>query len=320
MPNVSPATRDRVLRAAADLDYSASPLAAGLVTGRVKSVGVVSAYCGRWFFAEVTRGIEEALRERGYDLVLHILPDATRREQFFGELPLRRRVDAVIVAALPLRRRELDLLHALDLPLAMVGMGIEGVHSECVDDIAAARLAVQHLVGLGHRRIAMIGGDEPGDPSAARPPGEVVTVPALRARGYLETMAAAGLDTRPDWQLDGGFTVEGADRVMTELLARPGEPPTAVFCQSDEMAFGALQALKRSGLRCPEDVSIVGFDDHELSEILNLTTVRQSFVEQGTAAVRWIMPALEGRPAPPEHGAHPFRLVVRGSARAFPST
>jgi LacI family repressor for deo operon, udp, cdd, tsx, nupC, and nupG len=319
MPNVSAATRERVLRAAAELDYSASPLAAGLVTGRVRSVGVVSAYCGRWFFAEVVRGIEEALRECGYDLVLHILPDETRREQFFGELPVRRRVDAVIVCALPLVRRELDLLHALDLPLAMVGMGVDGVHSECVDDVAASRLAVQHLVNLGHRRIAMIGGDEPGASSWDRPPGEVVTVPALRARGYYETLAAAGLEAPEGWQPDGGFTVEGGERAMSGLLAQPGGPPTAVFCQSDEMAFGAIRALRRSGLRCPEDVSIVGFDDHELAEHLDVSTVGQSFAEQGASAVKWLMPALDGHPRPAEHSLHAFRLIPRGSTRSWPA-
>jgi LacI family repressor for deo operon, udp, cdd, tsx, nupC, and nupG len=319
MPNVSPATRERVMRAAADLEYSASPLAAGLVTGRVRSVGVVSAYCGRWFFAEVVRGIEEELRQCGYDLVLHILPDHARREQFFGELPIRRRVDAVIVCALPLVRRELELLRTLETPLALVGMGVEGVHSECIDDAAASRLAVQHLINLGHERIAMIGGDEPGASSADRPPGEPVTVPALRAQGYFDSLAGAGLEAPPGWQPDGGFTVEGGEAAMSALLAQPGGPPTAVFCQSDEMAFGALRALRRSGLRCPEDVSIVGFDDHELAEHLDITTVGQSFADQGKAAVRWLMPALDGRPRPDEHSFHPFRLIPRGSTRSWPA-
>src|SRR4029453_4889025 len=211
------------------------------------------------------------------DLVLHILPDNARREQFFGELPVRRRVDAVIVCELPLVRRELALLRGLGLPLAMVGMGVEGVHSECVDDVAASRLAVQHLINLGHTRIAMIGGDEPGASGWARPPGEGVTVPALRAQGYFDSLAGAGLEAPEGWQPDGGFTVGGGERARAALPAQPGGPPTAVFCQSDEMAFGALRALRRSGLRCPEDVSIVGFDDHELAEPLDITTVYQSF-------------------------------------------
>jgi len=100
MPNVSTSTRDRVLRAAQELQYAASPLASGLVTGRVRSVGVVLPYAGRWFFAEVIRGIEEALRDHGYDLVLHVVSDDRRRADFFESLPVRRRVDALLVVAL----------------------------------------------------------------------------------------------------------------------------------------------------------------------------------------------------------------------------
>jgi LacI family repressor for deo operon, udp, cdd, tsx, nupC, and nupG len=334
MPNVSAATRERVLRAAAELDYSASPLAAGLVTGKVGSVGVISAYAGRWFFAEVLRGIEAELRTRGYDLVLHVLPDSVRREQFFGELPLRRRVDGVIVAALPLRPREVELLHALDLPLACAGMPVEGVHSETIDDIVAARTAAQHLVNLGHRRIAMIGGAEPGEPSGPEPDG-VYTVPILRTQGYLDAITGAGLEAPPEWRLDGGFTVRGGQLAMAQLLSQPGGRPTAVLCQSDEMAFGAMSTLRRAGLRCPEDVSVVGFDDHELAEAFELTTVSQPVPELGAAAARWVTEALAAdsnrspaaedaaeavdavaRPAAP----HPARLVVRGSTGTASTT
>ena len=101
MPNVSAATRERVLRAAAELEYTASPLASGLVTGKIRSVGVVTPYAGRWFFAEVIRGIEEALREGGYDLVLHVLADTNRRVAFFADLPVSKRTRRAMAAARP---------------------------------------------------------------------------------------------------------------------------------------------------------------------------------------------------------------------------
>jgi LacI family repressor for deo operon, udp, cdd, tsx, nupC, and nupG len=315
MPNVSRSTRDRVLKAAADLQYAASPLASGLVTGRVRSVGVILPYAGRWFFAEVVRGIEEALREDGYDLVLHVLADARRRRDFFSSLPVRRRVDAVIVVALPLDHREIELLRSLGLPMACVAEPMSGVHGERIDNAAAARLAVQHLVNLGHRRIACIGGDLDGP--------ERFSVPGLRTEGYRQAMADAGLTVRTDWERDGRFTARGGELAMTALLSQPGGRPTAVFCQSDEMAFGALRALRRSGLRCPDDVSIVGVDDHELAETFDMTTVAQPVVAQGAAAARWAVKALQvgtdAHTPVDEVNIHPARLVLRGSTGPAPA-
>ena len=324
MGNVSAQTRERVVRAADELAYTASPLASGLVTGRIRSVGVVAPYAGRWFFAEVLRGIEGALRERGYDLVLHVLADAPGRARFFRELPLRRRVDAVAVVALPLTPRELEVLRGLGVPLVSVGETLDRVHAEVIDNVAAARIAVDHLINLGHHRIAMIGGD--GGP-------EGFVVPGLRAQGYREALESAGLPVHLRWQLDGRYTPRGGEQAMTALLSRPGGRPSAVFCQSDEMAFGALRALRHSGLRCPDDVSLAGMDDHELAETFDVTTVAQPVAEQGAAAANWLIEELDrtagngpgaartlpeseaGSHANGEVGdrRHPVRLVLRGS-------
>lgn len=315
MPNVSQLTRDRVVRAAQELQYAASPLASGLVTGRVRSVGVVLPYAGRWFFAEVVRGIEEALREEGYDLVLHVLADGRRREEFLSSLPVRRRVDALIMVALPLSAGEVELMRGLGLPMACVSEPTRGVHGDRIDNVAAARLAVQHLVNLGHRRIACIGGDLEGP--------ERFSVPGLRTNGFRAAVEEAGLSVRRDWERDGRFTAQGGELAMTALLSQPGGRPTAVFCQSDEMAFGALRALRRSGLRCPDDVSIVGLDDHELSETFDVTTVAQPVAAQGASAARWVVRALQdgvdaGQPVD-DVVIHPARLVLRGSTGPAPA-
>jgi LacI family transcriptional regulator, repressor for deo operon, udp, cdd, tsx, nupC, and nupG len=309
LPNVSAETRERVMAAAEQLQYTASPLAAALVTGRTRSVGVIVADTDRWFFVEVLRGIEDALREVGYDLVLHVVPEGVRRRQFFAELPVRRRVDALLVAGLRLTEAERQALDQLALPIACVAEPVAGAHVERIDDEAAAALVARHLLGLGHTRIAMIGGDPGGDPGSA---------PAARSRGFRAVLQAAGLTPEP--VLDGGFTSSGGAAAMDRLLASPHRP-TAVFCQSDEMAFGALTALQRAGLRCPEHLSVIGFDDHELAEAFGLTTVEQPISAQGAAAARWLTARLdapaapvEGGPAGPVH--HPVRLVRRLSTAA----
>jgi DNA-binding LacI/PurR family transcriptional regulator len=314
LPNVAASTRERVLNAAEELEYIASPLAAALVTGRTRSVGVVAAYAGRWFFAEVLRGMEEGLRDFGYDLVLHVLPEGERRQRFFVGLPVRRRVDALAVVGLELTRGELDSLRRLQIPIVCVAESLPGVHSERIDNAAAAGIATEHLLGLGHTRIAMIG--------ASGGPG---SVPAARARGFTAALADAGLT--PAAVLDGDFTSRGAADALTRLLAgeRSGASgrPTAVFCQSDEMAFGALYALGQAGLRCPQDMSVIGFDDHELAEMFGLSTVSQPVAEQGVAAARWLIGSLEGRGPDDAAGPvtvpsaadvpHSVRLVVRAT-------
>jgi DNA-binding LacI/PurR family transcriptional regulator len=305
LPNVSMETRERVLAAANDLQYTASPLAAALVTGRTQSVGVIAADTDSWFFAEVLRGLEEGLRDQGYDLVLHVLPKGARRELFFTGLPVRRRVDALVVAGLRLTEAELATLRQLGLPIACVAEVLTGVHSERIDNEAAARLAVQHLIDLGHTRIAMIGG---------APDGHQLSAPAARTRGYRAALAAAGLS--PGAVLDGGFTPVGGAAAMTELLSNADGPPSAVFCQSDEMAFGALHVLQRAGIRVPDQVSVIGFDDHELADTFELTTVGQPISAQGAAAARWLAAGLD-RPSsggqPVTDVVHPVQLIRRGS-------
>src|SRR4051794_26305176 len=243
LPNVSRDTRTKVLTAADELGYAASPLASGLATGRMRAVGVMLPYAGRWFFAEVVRGIEQALRTHGYDLVLHVLADEHRRREFFAALPVRRRVDALLVVGLELDDAETEVLRGLGLPLAWVGEPVDDGHGELVDDVAAARTAVGHLVELGHRRIGSVGGD-----TSASGPG------LRRHEGYRQDLAAAGMPPQPGLELDAGFTPDGARAAVLELLKNPGERPTALFCQSDEMAFGALGALRELGVVCPRDV------------------------------------------------------------------
>jgi DNA-binding LacI/PurR family transcriptional regulator len=279
----------------------------------MRSIGVVLPYAGRWFFAEVVRGIEGSLRNHGYDLVLHVLGDERRRHEFFASLPVRRRVDALLLVALGVDAGEVGVLRGLGVPLAWVGEPVGGGHGELIDDTQAARVAVRHLVELGHRRIASIGGDL----VSRRPSGPGVR----RTAGYRAALADSGLDVRPGWIRDGGFTPEGARREAVELLTA-GDRPTAVFCQSDEMAFGALGAVRELGLRCPQDVSVVGLDGHELSGTFDLTTVAQPVHDLGAEAARWLIGRLaggddedddEGEPVGAETHVHPVRLEVRGS-------
>jgi DNA-binding LacI/PurR family transcriptional regulator len=301
LPNVSAETRARVLAAAGELDYVMSPSASRLASGQTRSIGVVSPYLGRWYFGQVLSGAEEVLRAAGYDVLLFALPDDGARQAFFARMPLRRRVDGVLILTLPLDEAEMAQLGALGLPLASVGIPGRGISSVGIDDEAGARTAVNHLVNLGHERIALIGGgSEPLH----------FTVPHDRLAGYRGALADAGLPVLPGYEMDGQFTFVGGEAAMAGLLALP-DPPTAVFAESDEMAVGAMRAVRQAGLSVPDDVSIVGFDDHELATMMDLTTVAQPVHDQGRIAAQMLLDRIGG--GADERRWVPTRLVLRAS-------
>jgi LacI family transcriptional regulator, repressor for deo operon, udp, cdd, tsx, nupC, and nupG len=310
LPDVAAATRDRVMAAAADLNYVASPFAARLASGRTTTVGLVVPFVNRWFFAEVIATVETALRRAGFDLLLYNLGDEEGRARFFDVMPMRKRVDGVLVASLVLDDSEFDALTQLNRPVGLLGLAREGFLSARIDDVAAARGAVDHLVAQGHRRIGLIGGDT-DDPMAFTPP-------LHRRDGYRDALGAAGLPGDADLEQLGYFTVEGGGEAMRRLL-RLGDRPTAVFAESDEMAYGALREITTTGLRVPDDVAVIGFDDQPLSELMDLSTVRQPVAEQALDVVTRLLALIadDGDELPRDPSVVlPTELVVRGSTVA----
>jgi DNA-binding LacI/PurR family transcriptional regulator len=303
LPHVSDLTRERVRDAARALDYVVSPSASSLASGRTNTVGVLVPYISRWFFGQVISGVETALRDAGYDLLLYTVGAEKSRRRFFDELPVRRRVDALLILTLPLNGAEVDALRGLNLVTGMVGARVPGFCSVRINDVDGATKAVNHLINLGHTRIAMIAGDGK-EPTP-------FTAPDDRRTGYHAALRAAGIAIDPALDVDGSFTLAGGERAMASLLSAE-RPPTAVFAQSDEMALGALRAIRRAGLRCPDDVSLVGFDDHEMAEMLELTTVAQPVREQGAMAARQVLAALRGE-APLVEEVVETHVIIRGS-------
>lgn len=308
LPDVAPATRDRVLAAAAEMDYVASPFAARLASGRTATVGLVVPFVNRWFFAEVIDTVEHALRLADFDLLLYNLGDETGRARFFEIMPMRKRVDAVLVASLVLTDPEFAALATLGCPVGLLGLEREGFVSSHIDDIAGARLAVDHLLALGHRRIGLIGGDT-DDPMRFTPP-------LYRREGYLSALRGAGIEPDPQLERLGYFTVDGGTDAAEQLLALP-ERPTAIFAEADEMAFGALRAARRAGLRVPQDCAVIGFDDQANAALMDLSSVHQPVKEQAldvTARLLAMLAARSDCPAmEPASVVLPTELVVRGS-------
>jgi DNA-binding LacI/PurR family transcriptional regulator len=307
LPDVAASTRDRVLAAATELNYVASPFAARLASGRTTTVGLVVPFVNRWFFAEVIATVETALRQAGFDLLLYNLGDAKGRARFFDVMPMRKRVDGVLVASIVLDDAEFAALTELKRPVGLLGLEREGVLSTRIDDVAAARAAVDHLLELGHRRIGLIGGDT-DDPMAFTPP-------LHRRDGYRDALLSAGLDADPELEHLGYFTVDGGRAATQQLLALP-DRPTAIFAESDEMAYGALREIRDAGLRVPDDIAVIGFDDQPFSDLMDLSSVRQPVAEEALDITTRLLALIadDGEQAPFDPSVVlPTDLVVRGS-------
>jgi LacI family repressor for deo operon, udp, cdd, tsx, nupC, and nupG len=310
LPGVTDETRARVREAARRLGYVASPSAAGLASGQTRTVAVVVPFVTQWFFATVVQGAEEVLRERGYDVLLYNLAgDASARHRVFETNLLTKRVDAVLVLSLKPSPDELERLAHPGRPVTIVGADVPGWATVRIDDELAARTATGHLLELGHRRIAYVGGstEEALD----------FTAPEARLAGYRDSLAAAGIAPDPALEADGEFTMNGGMRAGRELLDRP-DRPTAVFAASDEMAFGVLRVARELGLRVPEDLSVVGVDDHEMAAFFELTTVAQPAHDQGRVAAQQVLAALGNDDWRPEQVVLPTRLVVRRTTAPAP--
>jgi LacI family repressor for deo operon, udp, cdd, tsx, nupC, and nupG len=310
LPTVAAATRARVLAAAAQLGYTASPSASRLAGGKTGTVAVVVPKLTSWFFATVVEAAEDTLHQAGYDLLLYNLGGReSSRQRLLRTASLHKRVDAVMLVATPLHDADLPALTGPALPGVTISSGavVPGWPCVRIDDVAAARTATEHLLDLGHRRIAHISGDHADELA--------YTAHLDRRRGYQEALLAAGIAPDPQLDVEAPFTITGGSRAAAELLRR-GEPPTAIFAACDEMALGTMAALRSAGLRVPQDVSVIGVDDHELAGVVGLTTVAQPAAEQGRVGAVLLLGPLsgekrdEGEPGPV---LLPVRLVVRES-------
>ena len=262
-------------------------------------------YLTRWFFVELLGAAEQVIRGAGLDLLFYHVGNTEMRQRCFASGLLRKRVDGVMLVTLSLTDPEIAALRALDVPVCMIGAQVAGFSSIRTDDAESACTAVQHLINLGHERIAMISGD-PNEP-------QHFTVALRRRDGYHAALEAAGLRARRELEAHGAFSIEGGDQATVQLLGRRSLP-TAIFAECDEMAFGALRALRRVGLRVPADVSLIGFDDHPMAQYFELTTISQDVWDQGRQIAQQLVRAV-ARPGdvPVVELRAPTRLVVRGT-------
>lgn len=306
VPGVSAETRERVRATAAEMGFVPSISGSRLATGRTGSVAIIVPTAATWFFGQVIAGAGSVVRAASMDLLLFELGDPEGRRRFFADQRLRGRADGVLVLSLNLTPAEAEMLRKLDVPVTCLGNVIDGFGCVQVDNHGSAMSAVRHLINLGHEHIGYIGIDDSANVTAGS------RVLASRLAGYEQAMRDAGLPVEPALKQWDEHTVEGGRKAMTRLMSAP-VMPTAVFIGSDEMAFGSLDVLRSAGLSVPEDLSIIGFDNHAFSDLMRLSTVDQGARAQGEAVAQALLDAIEDRQAEPADLVLPTQLVLRGT-------
>ncbi|MFC4452551.1 LacI family DNA-binding transcriptional regulator [Deinococcus sonorensis] len=310
-PGISEATRQRVLQAIEDLGYTANASARALAGGRTNTLGVVVPSIGPQYISEVVRGADLTAYDAGLDLLISTTQEDTIHErQNVGRLT-RGLVDGLLMVLPRSLDRYAEALQQARVPVVVVASADSAVPFPLVDadHYHGARLAVSHLLELGHQRIGFIAGRRETSASLER------------LRGYREGLLTAGLPFDPGLVRPGEYTQPGGFAAARALLDLP-QPPTAIFAANDLSAFGAMEAIKDRGLRVPDDLSVIGFDDipHAGQVHPALTTIRQPLVEMGTAGTRMLLNLLHGGLPVTERLVLPTELVVRASTGPPPAT
>jgi DNA-binding LacI/PurR family transcriptional regulator len=300
-PQVAAATRERIEAAIAKLGFRPNPLARGLSTRRAQLLEVLVPLFTRHFYVEVLRGIEMGLASTDYGLLIRTIDKPTDRDQAFAQSGSRRQSDGLLIVSLTPPAALIARLRAADCPVVLVDAACAGLSSVQVDHAAAAATAVRYLLGLGHERIALI--DHLEDPFTPSYPGE-------RRAGYRRTLADAGLTARPEYERVTDFSPDAGREACAALLAAP-DPPTAVFTGSDAQAMGVLDEARRRGVRVPEDLSVLGYNDIDLAQYVGLSTMRVPMRAMGQQGIELLLAALAEPAPPPTQVRLPAQLVTR---------
>jgi LacI family transcriptional regulator len=300
--NVRPETRERVERAIAELGFRPNTIARALIRRRTQTVGMVIPDVTNPFFSDLIWEVERALTDADYAVVFGNSANDPVRERRYLEAFLSRRVDALVVVVTA--GADLDFVRGLaaEVPTVFVDRLVPpDVESVVGDNAAGMTLVVDHFVALGHRRLALVNGDEGLETARARQAG----LEAALARHGLELAARS----------TGEFTLESGEEQAEALFGR-GERPTAVVAANDLLAMGVLAAASSRGLNVPGDISVSGYDDIAYAAFTSppLTTVRQPARSMGEEAVRLLLARLEGE------GNRPRRVVVEPELRVRTST
>ncbi len=312
-PHVKAKTREHVLRIIEEEGYSPNLAARALVTQRTKTIGVVIPqtfsviFHDPFYFPTLLSGVTRVTNQRDYAMLLWIEDEVNDAERFYERIIRHRLMDGLIIASISSRHPFVKRLVEMPIPVVLVERPekeFSHLSYVTIDNVAASHVAVRHLVALGRTRIGHITGD------LYNPDGYD------RLQGYISAMQKTAMGYTPEFVTEGVFSRESGYDGMQALLRQKVD---AVFCANDQVALGAIDAIHDAGLRVPQNISVVGFDDlpAALASKPSLTTIRQSVQERGTQATALLLDIVEGASVSSQSTILPTELIIRESCGAL---
>ncbi|MBC8181613.1 LacI family DNA-binding transcriptional regulator [candidate division KSB1 bacterium] len=316
-PQISPKTRDKVRKVIKELKYQPSIMARGLARKSTNTIAcIVPSFTG-YFYFELLNGVQKVISKKGYDLILYSVDLFDKKEEIFKRTIRERRVDGVLIISMTVSDTSAEKFIQSKLPLTLIDSFHKNLDSITIENREGALIATRHLIKLGHKKLGMIN-------------GSLSSVPArIRLDGFKEALAESDItaderfivntdiSNNSEFLNNDGFNKAAGYRAMQTILNENNNRPTAVFIASDIQAVGAIRAIREKGLRIPDDIAIVGFDDIELSEYLGLTTIHQPMFEMGTLAANRLTSKIAGTNSKDLKKVFSTKLVIRETCGAL---
>ena len=307
--SVSETTRQKVQEAIIELQYTPNPAARRLSRGKTMVIGAIVPYFTNPSVVRRLQGIVSVITESDYDLILFDVESEERRDVFLHNVPRRHMVDGLLVVSLTPSDHDAEQLVESLLPTVLIDAHHSRISGVIVDNVTGGYQAVKHLIDLGHRKIGFISDflDDPFN-SPVRD----------RFQGYKNALADAAIPFRPEYHRQGLHGRSQAREMAFTLLTLP-EPPTAIFAYSDTQAVGVLETAREMSLKIPEQLSVVGFDNIEAAEYLQITTVRQALYESGVRGCKLLLDLMEAPLQTPVEISLPTKLMLRETTAPPPT-
>lgn len=302
---VNPDTRKRVLASIDKLGFVPKAEARARAMQRNGRIGVITPFFTAPSFIQRLRGIANALSPKNFELIIYTVDSTDHLEQFLSTLPLTSNLDGLIILSLQIGDPEAHRLIHHDLPTVLIEYPHPDLNYVEIDDVQGGYMAATYLLKKGHKRIAFLG-DTDLPEYAIHPVG-------LRLSGFRQALKESGIDLPDKLVRLAPYSQLQTRQVAKELLSLP-EPPTAIFAATDFQAMGVLKAANQLNVKVPEELAVIGFDDLDMAEYTDLTTISQHLDESGSLAVEILMTQIESSSQLPRHITIPLTLIERKTA------
>ena len=302
---VNPETRATVLDAIDKLGFIPKAEARARALSKTNRIGVITPFFTAPSFVQRLRGVASALAASNYELVIYTVDSSDRLQGYLSSIPFTGNLDGLIVMSLPIQKKDAKRLLEHGLETVLVEYSHPELNCIEIDDVQGGLMATEHLLGKGHRRIAFVGDKEPHD-FELHPAG-------MRLKGFQQAMKNAKVNVPDEYIRLFENTQEQAMQASRELLNMP-IPPTAIFAAADIQALSVLKVAREMKVKVPEQLAVVGFDDVDLADYFDLTTIRQHLDESGKLAVEILFAHIADPARPPQHVNLPLNLIERQTA------